>query len=67
MPNRMIPVIPKCVLMKAVQLTSETHHPLPARPGQPVRYDYEYLMPIFGRFYISHVGRVSRSHHRAYA
>jgi hypothetical protein len=25
-----------------VQLTSETRHPLPARPGQPVRYDSEY-------------------------
>lgn len=25
-----------------VQLTSETRHPLPARPGQPARYDSEY-------------------------
>jgi hypothetical protein len=25
-----------------MQLTSETRHPLPARPGQPERYDCEY-------------------------
>ena len=25
-----------------VQLISETRSPLPARPGQPARYDYEY-------------------------
>jgi hypothetical protein len=31
-----------CFDESPVQLTSETRHPLPARPGQPVRYDSEY-------------------------
>ena len=31
-----------CVDESPVQLTSETRHPLPARPGQPARYDSEY-------------------------
>ena len=31
-----------CFDESPVQLTSETRHPLPARPGHPVRYDTEY-------------------------
>ncbi len=31
-----------CFDESPVQLTSETRHPLPARPGQPERYDCEY-------------------------
>lgn len=31
-----------CFDESPVQLISETRQPLPARPGQPVRYDYEY-------------------------
>lgn len=31
-----------CFDESPVQLTSETRHPLPARPGQPTRYDCEY-------------------------
>ena len=31
-----------CFDESPVQLTSETRHPLPARPGQPARYDSEY-------------------------
>jgi transposase len=31
-----------CFEESPVQLISETRHPLPARPGQPARYDYEY-------------------------
>ena len=31
-----------CFDESPVQLTSEPRHPLPARPGQPERYDYEY-------------------------
>jgi len=31
-----------CFDESPVQLLSETRHPLPARPGQPARYDYEY-------------------------
>ena len=30
-----------CFDESPVQLTSETRHPLPARPGQPARYDSE--------------------------
>jgi transposase len=31
-----------CFNESPVQLISETRQPLPARPGQPARYDYEY-------------------------
>ena len=31
-----------CFDEKSVQLIAETRQPLPARPGQPERYDYEY-------------------------
>ena len=31
-----------CFDESPVQLTSETRHPLPARPGHPARYDTEY-------------------------
>ena len=31
-----------CFDESPVQLISETRHPLPARPGHPARYDYEY-------------------------
>ena len=31
-----------CFDESPVQLISETRQPLPARPGQPARYDYEY-------------------------
>jgi DDE superfamily endonuclease len=31
-----------CFDESPVQWISETRHPLPARPGQPARYDYEY-------------------------
>ena len=33
---------PVCFDESPVQLTSETRHPRPARPGQPARYDTEY-------------------------
>jgi hypothetical protein len=32
---------PVCFDESPVQLISETRQPIPARPGQPVRYDYE--------------------------
>jgi hypothetical protein len=31
-----------CFDESPVQLVSEVRHPLPIRPGQPARYDYEY-------------------------
>src|SRR5262245_16807032 len=31
-----------CFDESPVQLMSETRQPIPARPGQPVHYDYEY-------------------------
>src|SRR5262249_39482658 len=31
-----------CFDVSPVQLISETRQPVPARPGQPMRYDYEY-------------------------
>jgi len=31
-----------CFDESPVQLISETRQPVPARPGQPARYDYEY-------------------------
>ena len=31
-----------CLDEQPVQLVKETRQPLPAEPGQPVRYDYEY-------------------------
>ena len=31
-----------CFDESPVQLISETRQPMPARPGQPIRYDYEY-------------------------
>ena len=40
------PYDPKCPVVcldkQPVQLVKETHQPLPAEPGQPARYDYEY-------------------------
>ena len=31
-----------CLDERPVQLTAETRPPIPARPGKPARYDYEY-------------------------
>ena len=37
------PLYPQvCFAECSKQLVSETRHPLPLEPGQPVRYDYEY-------------------------
>ena len=36
-----------CFDESPVQLTSETRHPLPARPGQPARYDSEYKRALW--------------------
>jgi hypothetical protein len=32
-----------CLDETSVQLVSDTRTPLPTRPGQPLRYDYEYV------------------------
>ena len=32
-----------CLDETSVQLVSDTRTPLPMRPGQPLRYDYEYV------------------------
>lgn len=43
-----------CFDEKSVQLVSEKYAPLPAQPGQPLRYDYEYVREgtrnLFGFF-----------------
>ena len=54
-----------CLDETSKQLVAETRTPLPARPGRPVRYDYEYerngTASLFMLFARSKVGETSRS------